>query len=154
MLARKGQNNIKRAPNERERERAQDEMVLEMFPLPPYIHRGEAKLASIAPQAEGARNEAEASNRTGSGLDQAWEQATGDKARGLELWHVFLSERFIQGDDGDFDYSAVDTNEDLDVMTRRDAEDAWFDEEEPSWQDNTVGPSGQTRQGETGIQDF
>lgn len=60
--------------------------------------------------------------------------------------------RFLRGDDHDFDYSTVDDNEEFDdrAQEERDREDAYFDDEEPSWQ---LEP-GQKITGETGIQDF
>ena len=45
---------------------------------------------------------------------------------------------FLRGDDKDFDYSSVDTNEAYDSVEiqQRDGEDAYFDEEEPEWCSN------------------
>lgn len=63
----------------------------------------------------------------------------------MELWREFLRERFIRGGDEEFDYAGVDGDEELDVVLRRDEEDRWFDEEEPSLMGGT---------GETGVQDF
>lgn len=70
------------------------------------------------------------------------------------MWHAFLKERFIQGNDTEFDYTPVDTDEDLDSVARREAEDAWFDEEEPSWVDEQDASAPKGTKGETGIQDF
>lgn len=60
--------------------------------------------------------------------------------------------RFLSGSDGDFDYREVDENEEWDdkEQERRDAEDAYFGQEEPSW----VLDAGQQVSGETGIPDF
>ena len=43
--------------------------------------------------------------------------------------------RFLRGEDRDFDYSSVDTNERYDSveMQQQDGEDAYFDGEEPQW---------------------
>ncbi|KAM6038243.1 coiled-coil domain-containing protein 97 [Chlamydotis macqueenii] len=45
-----------------------------------------------------------------------------------------MFQRFLDGEDGDFDYSQVDENPDLDNLdiVSRDAEERYFDEEEPS----------------------
>lgn len=78
-----------------------------------------------------------------------------DKEQGLELWRAFLQERFIHGQDDDFDYSRVDKDDDLDTMIRKDAEDAWFDDEEPSWlEEEDRAKTSESRQGETGVQDY
>ncbi|KAI9163636.1 hypothetical protein HJFPF1_05258 [Paramyrothecium foliicola] len=118
--------------------------------------RGEAKLASIAPPGSRDINEESGPSSIGraSGLENEWDQPIDNKDRGIELWHAFLTERFIQGQDDDFDYAAVDSNEDYDTMTRKDAEDAWFDEEEPSWVDDEGEAKERPKQGETGVQDY
>ncbi|KLU90573.1 hypothetical protein MAPG_10425, partial [Magnaporthiopsis poae ATCC 64411] len=75
---------------------------------------------------------------------------------------------FVAGRDDDFDYAAVDGDDDYDVLERRDAEDAWFDGEEPSWDDDDddddddhhdddddgAEDATRKRRGETGIQDY
>ena len=42
---------------------------------------------------------------------------------------------FLRGEEKDFDYSAVDTNENYDSVDtqQQDGEDRYFDEEEPQW---------------------
>ena len=62
---------------------------------------------------------------------------------------------FLSGEDKDFDYGKVDANERYDSLELRgrDEEDAYFDEEEPSWcQDDGMGsgPGGM----ETGLEDY
>ncbi|KAJ4259574.1 hypothetical protein NW762_007503 [Fusarium torreyae] len=108
------------------------------------LQRGESKLSRLK-EGDGVENS------TGD-LEHPWEKPAADKAHGLLLWHAFLEERFVHGLDEDFDYKPVDVDEDLDVMLRRDAQDAWFDDEEPSWIDDDQQPV--ARQGETGVQDF
>ena len=63
--------------------------------------------------------------------------------------------KFLRGEDGDFDYRAVDESEEWDEVERREDEERWFDEEEPEW----VEPEGGEKEvertgGDTGIQDF
>ncbi|NXT63110.1 CCD97 protein, partial [Chaetops frenatus] len=45
-----------------------------------------------------------------------------------------MYQSFLQGQDGDFDYSQVDENPDLDNLdiVSQDLEEQYFDEEEPS----------------------
>ncbi|KAI1457299.1 coiled-coil domain-containing protein-domain-containing protein [Annulohypoxylon moriforme] len=81
------------------------------------------------------------------------------KEEGRERWNDFLRRRFVLGRDDDFDYQIADENDDLDVMERREQEDAWFDDEDPGWASDPAenqggGDGGKTLAGETGIQDF
>ncbi|XP_074990479.1 coiled-coil domain-containing protein 97 isoform X2 [Calonectris borealis] len=60
-----------------------------------------------------------------------------DAAERAMLREEFISrmyQRFLDGEDGDFDYSQVDENPDLDNLdiVSQDAEERYFDEEEPS----------------------
>lgn len=56
----------------------------------------------------------------------------------------------MQGRDGDFDYAAlVDGNDEYDGLARREAQEEWFDEEEPTLVDKAA-----VLEGETGVQDF
>lgn len=55
------------------------------------------------------------------------------KTEGHAQWMDFLRERFIRGGDEDFEYGAVDGDEELDVVERVEREEAWFDEESPGW---------------------
>ncbi|VTT56986.1 unnamed protein product [Fusarium fujikuroi] len=110
------------------------------------LQRGELKLSRL--------KDGDIEN-SGGDLEHPWEKPAADKAHGLLLWHAFLEERFVHGLDDDFDYKPVDADEDLDTMIRRDAQDAWFDDEEPSWIDEDESSAQlPTRQGETGVQDF
>ncbi|PHH81573.1 hypothetical protein CDD82_459 [Ophiocordyceps australis] len=82
------------------------------------------------------------------GPDCLWHESVDNQERGLHLWHLFVAERFIRGADDDFDYAVVDGDDDLDVFERNEAQDCWFDDEEPSWAHQ--GPVSS----QTGIQDF
>ncbi|KAM5368315.1 hypothetical protein ACJZ2D_009583 [Fusarium nematophilum] len=117
------------------------------------LQRGESKLSQLK-EPNGAMNGIRGVENSGADLEYPWEKPAADKAHGRLLWHAFLEERFVHGLDEDFDYKPIDSDEDLDTMVRRDAQDAWFEDEEPSWvEDETDGASAR-RQGETGIQDF
>ncbi|KAI1417325.1 coiled-coil domain-containing protein-domain-containing protein [Hypoxylon sp. FL1857] len=84
------------------------------------------------------------------------------KEEGRERWVEFLRRRFVLGRDDDFDYRAVDENDELDVIERREQEDAWFDDEDPGWASDSAEEHGgeggrkpeKRLEGETGIQDF
>ncbi|TWU74215.1 hypothetical protein ED733_003097 [Metarhizium rileyi] len=116
------------------------------------LARGETRLSAIATEAAGEQREdmtqAKPKWHAASDIDNPWDAAAGSKEHGVELWREFLRERFIRGGDEDFDYTRIDGNEEFDVVVRRDEEDRWFDDEEPSW----VGHGGEA--GETGVQDF
>ncbi|KAF5023654.1 hypothetical protein F66182_4274 [Fusarium sp. NRRL 66182] len=114
------------------------------------LQRGESKLSRLKDE------DGDGVESSSGDLEHPWEKPAADKAHGLLLWHAFLEERFVHGLDEDFDYRPVDADEDLDTMLRRDAQDAWFDDEEPSWVDDDEEDAVQraTRQGETGVQDF
>ncbi|EAA36292.2 hypothetical protein NCU01897 [Neurospora crassa OR74A] len=79
------------------------------------------------------------------------------REEGLDQWTAFLRERFVRGEDEDFDYRIVDCDDELDTLERREEEEAWFDEEEPDWASD--GSDGEEKaekvlEGETGVQDF
>ncbi|KAI0837925.1 coiled-coil domain-containing protein-domain-containing protein [Hypoxylon sp. FL0890] len=85
------------------------------------------------------------------------------KEEGRERWIEFLRRRFVLGRDEDFDYRTVDENDELDVIERREQEDAWFDDEDPGWASDPAEDQGggegskkleKKLEGETGIQDF
>ncbi|GJN81845.1 coiled-coil domain-containing protein [Purpureocillium lilacinum] len=130
------------------------------------LARGEQRVAAAAasdPSAEAtnAGSSAQLSNganghshvRTAdasTGIDNPWDAEAEDRADGRELWRLFLQERFIRGRDEEFDYDAVDGDWDLDVTARREAQDEWFEDEEPTWAEGEE----RARTGETGVQDF
>ncbi|WYZ45497.1 hypothetical protein EsH8_VIII_000813 [Colletotrichum jinshuiense] len=116
--------------------------------------RGEARLADLA------KSPSDTTQTLGPVKDFTTDSdlcKTETKEGGLERWYEFLAERFVRGCDEDFDYSLVDHNEDYDTMEKRDAEEAWFDEEDPDWAsdaDEHAAHPEKVKQGETGIQDF
>lgn len=70
------------------------------------------------------------------------------REEGRAAWEDFLRERFVRGGDEDFDYGRVDGDEDLDAMEDRDREEAYFDEMEPEWADDSDGlEEGQDEEG-------
>ncbi|KAI0448231.1 coiled-coil domain-containing protein-domain-containing protein [Xylaria acuta] len=83
---------------------------------------------------------------------------------GRARWDEFIRLRFVAGRDEDFNYRAVDEDDEYDALERREQEDAWFDNEEPGWigeseddgETKLEGETGAERPltGETGVQDF
>ena len=84
------------------------------------------------------------------------------KAEGQDIWRRQLELRFVNGDDGEFDYEEmVDGNEELDdrETAEREKQDEWFDDEDASWnEENTTGANDGVGEvavrGQTGVQDF
>ena len=135
--------------------------------------RSEAKLAALKATLPGEDDDGEdaAASHQGDGEDPAASlQGDGEdpagvdedddndvepatKEEGRELWNEILTGRFVRGEDADFDYSGVDDDEGLDAMERQDAQDAWFDEEDPGWASGDEADV-EVPHGETGVQDF
>lgn len=151
------------------------------------LMRGEDRLERVAasytggrPLAPGTLSSSSSSRKPNSIVDAAApnfdidaalaEEKPMTKEQGRSAWQAYLRERFVMGGDEDFDYSKVDHNEDLDAIAHRDREEAYFDEQEPEWADdsdsdgldNDINDAGQLRKakrervllGETGIQDY
>lgn len=95
------------------------------------------------------------------------------RAEGRAQWEAFLRDRFVLGEDVDFDYALVDADDEYDVLEREEREEAWFEAEDPGWADSGgSGGSGESGSwgeegdggggggrermlcGETGVQDF
>ncbi|KAH7176707.1 hypothetical protein EDB81DRAFT_773411 [Dactylonectria macrodidyma] len=119
------------------------------------LERGESKVSGVPQASKPAANDEEA---TDIALDRSWAHPATDKVHGQQQWRDFLEDRFVHGKDEDFDYSAIDVNEEFDTLARKDAEDAWFDDEEPGWVEDVGAPNTEKaadkRNGETGVQDY
>ena len=80
------------------------------------------------------------------------------KVEAMERWNEFLQDRFIHGEDDEFEYGPIDKDDQFDVLEQRDQEEEWFNDEEPSWVSDGSGQSSGKRErmldGETGVQDF
>jgi hypothetical protein len=76
------------------------------------------------------------------------------KEEGEKLWRWEMTLRFLRGEDSDFDYAAVDENDDYDDWNEE--QERYFDDEEPEWtvEGENGGDIKSQLQGETGIQDF
>jgi hypothetical protein len=76
-----------------------------------------------------------------------------DKEEGEKRWRWEMEMRFLKGADYDFDYQAVDGNEEYDDWSEE--QERYFDEEKPEWVlDDNEGSPELKLQGETGIQDY
>jgi hypothetical protein len=106
------------------------------------LYRSEAKLEAL-------KSQTYRSDSDGQLLPEDPDEIPADKEEGLNRWKHQMTVRFLNGEDNDFPYWEVDDNEEWDIIENREAEDRWFEDEEPQW----VG-KGDGRQGETGIQDF
>lgn len=114
---------------------------------------------------------------TGFALDADIAPAPTTREEGRERWEAFVRDRFVAGRDDEFEYRAVDEDDDLDVLERMDLEEAWFDDETPDWasgageggrggeqvaeveveEEEEVGRGARPERilhGETGVQDF
>lgn len=114
--------------------------------------RGETKLSDLRTENASTSSSSSADRLTQparTGVDETWDQPAESKAHGLELWALFLTDRFVQGRDEEFEYTVVDENEEYDDVARREAQEEWFDEEEPTRADEAA-----PLEGETGVQDF
>lgn len=76
------------------------------------------------------------------------------REEGEKSWQWEMGLRFMRGDDPDFDYKAVDENEEYDDLSEE--LDKYFEDEEPEWVvDDARGEDAREKlQGETGVQDF
>jgi hypothetical protein len=107
----------------------------------------------------GGEREHEAGGTTFSSLNAELTAPPKTRDEGREQWEAYLRDRFIRGEDDDFDYALVDEDEEYDVLEREDREEAWFEEEDPGWASTSGDEEGGGRaekvlRGETGIQDF
>lgn len=85
------------------------------------------------------------------------DEIPGSKEEGEKQWRWEMGLRFLRGDDSDFEYGAVDEDEELDDWSE--TQERYFEEEEPEWvvgDDDAGGKEDGERElkGETGVQDF
>ncbi|KAK0723677.1 coiled-coil domain-containing protein-domain-containing protein [Apiosordaria backusii] len=134
--------------------------------------RGEERLAKLSSQqppppekkadGNGSRERVEAAGTTFTSFTAELLPPPKTKEEGLERWRQFLEDRFIRGEDEDFDYAVVDNMEEFDELERREKEEEWIEGEEPQWADSgDEHEDGERRaavervlRGETGVQDF
>ncbi|KAM4061170.1 coiled-coil domain-containing protein [Hirsutella rhossiliensis] len=128
------------------------------------LARGEQRLSQLAPGEDSSAPGGTVTTATATATDDyddddsPWHGEVVDGQHGRQLWREFLTERFVRGRDADFDYARVDGDVELDALAEGEAQDAWFDEEEPRWVTDEADAGDEQaltmRRGETGIQDF
>ncbi|KAH0556994.1 hypothetical protein GP486_005216 [Trichoglossum hirsutum] len=121
------------------------------------LMRSEAKLAALANPSSAAITYSRGPN--GEIYPEDPEDVPQNKAEGIQRWQREMTQRFLRGEDDDFDYKNVDENDEWDdkVQEEREEQERWFAEEEPSWilgENEGSGNEKMTVKGETGVQDF
>lgn len=135
------------------------------------LYRSEAKLAALANKKETLQQTADVSTDSAeesvpngkdapNGRDSEREsmspedpeEVPSNKEAGQARWEYEMGLRFTKGEDPDFSYEDVDNSDEWDVIEAREAEERWFDDEEPEWESKS--PSDENQRGETGVQDF
>lgn len=128
------------------------------------LYRSEAKLAALAGRAMSDDGEEAAGagqlsedlayvpGPDGQVLPEDEDEIPRTKEEGMERWREAMTLRFLKGMDSDFSYKEVDESDEWDIIERKDAEEHWFEEEEPEWVEDS--PHDKEKRGETGIQDF
>lgn len=121
------------------------------------LWRSEAKVQALA-------NPSDASLMTyrrgasGEIIAEEKDEIPTDKEDGLQRWRRQMELLFIRGGDLDFDYATVDSSTEYDDrgIEDREAQEAWFDREEPKWtiNEDTAPTTEGALTGETGVQDF
>ncbi|KAF2085547.1 hypothetical protein K490DRAFT_75156 [Saccharata proteae CBS 121410] len=83
------------------------------------------------------------------------DEVPASKEEGMKRWRDDMGQRFLRGEDKDFDYAEVDESEEWDdrQLEEREKQEVYFDAETPTWivdeKGAEKGPSC-----ETGLQDF
>lgn len=126
------------------------------------LWRSEAKIQALA-RPDKTASMRYVRGRDGEIIAEEKDEVPRSKQEGWDQWRKEMELRFMSGEDEDFDYGSVDSNEEYDdrKVQEREQEEAWFDAEEPAWvsaggmemygEDHSV-PKGVT--GQTGVQDF
>lgn len=113
--------------------------------------RSEAKLDALAhPDPNSPLAYTRGADGSITGVEQDEDERARSREEGWERWKDAMTQRFLRGDDADFEYSGIDESEEYDDR----------DEEERSKQDEYFGKEdeafvGEGRpQGQSGVQDF
>ncbi|KAL8839321.1 MAG: hypothetical protein Q9176_004502 [Flavoplaca citrina] len=113
------------------------------------LWRSEAKIDAFSSNGKDGQELSYARNVNGEIVAEEKDEAPASKEDGERRWRKQVEQRFLRGDDADFDYRTVDENDQFDAPEEaRDIQDQWFEEEEES---SSPGPG---LAGQTGIQDF
>ncbi|MCJ1307970.1 hypothetical protein MMC25_001620 [Agyrium rufum] len=121
------------------------------------LYRSEAKVAALANPAQTTLFQYRR-GPNGEILAEEKGDVPKNKEEGWIRWRMEMEMRFLRGGDEDFEYGDVDQSEKFDDwgLEEREAEEKWFEEEEPQWvEGNEVGVKGEeSLEGQTGVQDF
>ena len=98
-------------------------------------------------------------NASGEIVAEEKDEVPQSKEEGLQRWRMEMELMFLRGDDPEFDYTAVDTNDVYDHLGVEEQEDEerYFDEEEPAWIETSTRTDDEHEpclNGQTGVQDF
>ena len=98
-------------------------------------------------------------NASGEIVAEEKDEVPQSKEEGLQRWRMEMELMFLRGDDPEFDYTAVDTNDVYDHLGVEEQEDEerYFDEEEPAWIETSTRTDDEHESclnGQTGVQDF
>ncbi|KAJ5619307.1 hypothetical protein N7510_003291 [Penicillium lagena] len=94
------------------------------------LARSEAKMDALAHPDPNAML-SYARGPDGEILAEDRDEIPSSKEEGEKLWHWEMGLRFLRGDDSDFEYEAVDEDEELDDWSE--TQEKYFEEEEPEW---------------------
>ncbi|TKA47316.1 hypothetical protein B0A54_02794 [Friedmanniomyces endolithicus] len=115
------------------------------------LMRLEAKLEALRhPDMNSAMAYRRAEDGSITGVEADREERAGSKEEGRARWVEVMRQRFLRGEDGDFEYEAVDENEDLD--DRGEEEQRYLEAYLARQSEEFVGED--KPRGETGVQDF
>ena len=95
---------------------------------------------------------------TGAIIGEDRDEVPMSKEEGLKRWRKEMELMYLKGADPEFDYKQVDGSEEYDDRTvqEREEEEKWFEQEEPSWFQESGERAGRIGclTGQTGVQDF
>ncbi len=121
------------------------------------LWRSEAQIGAFT-NPERAASLKHGRNAAGGIVAEEIDEIPENKDEGIRRWQKEMELIFLRGADPDFDYKGVDGNEEYDdrIVQEREAEESWFEQEEPSWVEDTDQDTGKAEslRGETGVQDY
>ena len=121
------------------------------------LWRSEAKI-DVFSNPESAASTSYSRDTSGGIVAEEKDEVPETKDEGMQRWRKEMELMFLRGADPDFDYEEVDRSEDYDdrVLQEREAEERWFEKEEPSWVEESEHDAGRAGSltGQTGVQDY
>lgn len=121
------------------------------------LWRSEAKMDAFANPKRSATWRRDDRDTSGDIMEEK-DEVPENKDDGLQRWRKEMELMFLRGADPDFDYKEVDGSEEYDdrAVQEREAEERWFEMEEPSWVEGSKQDVGRAEglTGQTGVQDY